>query len=225
MVGQIFIRHSQKCSVLQRWRPDSKTAPNDVVFQLLELSRMFISNDAREVAIDEIHDRRISICHCRLISLSIEYNIDKLFIYAFKRLVKARLDDLTPDEHAMLHLHLWAAILKAQSTLQIHRRIVACESPAINHVADCLDTDNCSLDWHQLWWNVMGCSLLDGRNPQPYKDAVQRFEQTVLTNKIGKIFPECLCSVMATIRDEAAFNQEDEFIDCAARKWAAKLLT
>ena len=175
-MAQIFIQHSQNCSVLQRWCPDSKTVPNDIVFQLLELSRMFISNDAHEVAIHKIHDCHISICHCHLISLSVKYNIDKLFIYTFKRLVKACLDDLTPDEHAMLHPHLWATILKAQSTLWIHWRIVACESPAINHVADCLDTDNCSLNWHQLWWNVIGHSLLDRRNPQPYKDAVQRCE-------------------------------------------------
>ncbi|KAG8221010.1 hypothetical protein J3R82DRAFT_2519 [Butyriboletus roseoflavus] len=191
----------------------------------LKLSHMFMSNDAREVAINEINNRHVSIRPCRLISLSIEYKVNQLFMYGFKRLIKARMDDLTDDEHDMLCPRLWATILKAQSTLRVHRRIVACELPPINHVANCMDTEGCSLDWQQLWWNGMGRSLLDGRNLQPYKDAVQRFEQILLTNKVRRIFLECLCSVMATIQEEAAFNQEDAFIDRAAQKWAAQLLT
>ncbi|KIJ09215.1 hypothetical protein PAXINDRAFT_17683 [Paxillus involutus ATCC 200175] len=205
------------------WHPDSKKAPNDVVFQLLELSHMFFSNDVREIAIKEIDDRRTSIRPCHLISISMEYNIGKLFKYAFRRLVKARLDDLMDNEYTMMPLQLWAAILKAQSTLQVHRRIIACESPPMAHPAGCPDPDDCALDWHQLWWNGMGHSLLDGRNPQSYKDALKRFEELLLSD-VGKVSPACLHSVMVTVRSGSAFHEEESFIERAAKKWADKLL-
>ncbi|KIJ13004.1 hypothetical protein PAXINDRAFT_156687 [Paxillus involutus ATCC 200175] len=135
------------------WHPDSKKAPNNVVFQLLELSRMFFSNDV--------------------------YN-----------------------EYTMMPPQLWATILKAQR---------------------CPDPDNCALDWHQLWWNGMGRSLLDGRNPQSYKDALKCFEELLLSD-VGKVSPACLHSVMVTVWSGSAFHEEESFIECAAKKWADKLL-
>jgi hypothetical protein len=31
-------------------------------------------------------------------------------------------------------------------------------------------------DWYAIWWNGMGRFLLDGRNPQPYGEAIKHFK-------------------------------------------------
>jgi len=77
-------------------------APTDILLQLLELSRMFMSNDVREFVVKEIDNWHTSIRPCSLISISVEHNIEKLFKYGFRRLIKARLDDLTDKEYLMM---------------------------------------------------------------------------------------------------------------------------
>ncbi|KAG8213609.1 hypothetical protein J3R82DRAFT_10293, partial [Butyriboletus roseoflavus] len=85
-------------------------------------------------------------------------------------LVKARFDNLPSDEYNMVGSVVWATVLKAKEHIQLHCHIVACEPPPMVHVTACTNIDQCVVDWKQLWWNGMGHFLLDGRNPQPYKD-------------------------------------------------------
>ncbi|OAX37998.1 hypothetical protein K503DRAFT_770914, partial [Rhizopogon vinicolor AM-OR11-026] len=44
------------------------------------------------------------------------------------------------------------------------------------HASNCREPVGCDEDWHAIWWNGMGRFLLDGRNPQPYGDAVKCFK-------------------------------------------------
>ena len=196
-------------------------APTDVLLQLLELSRMFMSNDVREFAIKEIHNRRLSIPPCSLISISVEHNIEKLFKYGFQCLVKARLDDLTDKDYSTMDPRIWAAVLKSQSTIQLHCWIVACEPPPTIHAAECPDTESCDFDWVQLWWNTMGRMLLDGRNPKSYKDALRLFEELT---EIGNVSLGCWHLMITKLRGGLAFIREDEFIEHAAKKWAEQCL-
>ena len=204
-----------------RWRPDMKEAPMDLCFQLLELSRMYMSSDEREFAIKQIDNRRTSIGPCSLISLSVEHGVENLFKYSFQRLIKDPLDDLTDKKYTTLDPRIWAAILKAQSSIEMHRRIVACEPPPMMHAPGCTRPEHCNLDWEQSWWNGVGRFLLDGRNPQPYKSAVQRFEE--LTN-IWHVSVGCWRSMVTLLRGGLAFNQEDNYIDLPARRSVQQLL-
>ena len=138
-----------------------------------------------------------------------EYNLVQLFTHSFKRLVKARFDNLTSDEYTSVGPVVWAHILKAQERIQLHRRIVACEPPPMVHVSACTNNDECADDWKQLWWNGMGRFLLDGRNPQPYRDAIQRFEGMVT----GRVSVECWKAMMVLVKTQLAFRHEDKFIE------------
>lgn len=181
--------------------------------------------DAREHAIQQLEARRFSIRPTKLVSLSIEYNITRLFVSAFCRLVKARLDDLTDDEYKAMPPRVWVAILRAQTTVRMHRHIVACEAPAMVHATSCAHHGYCEQDWKQLWWNGMGRFLLDGRCPQSYKNAIKRFEQM---REIGDISPECWWGMMMKLRDNSAssaFSLEDIFIERTSHNLAQTLIS
>lgn len=204
-----------------RWRPDVAKTPDGVLFQVLELSRMWEADDVREYVINQLDRRRVSIRPVQLISIAKEYKIRTLFTYAFARLVKSRLDDLTANEYKMMDGETWAAVLKAQSVIRTHHGIVGCEEPPMVHAPACVGPEDCSLDWKQLWWNQMGRFLFDGRNPQPYKDAVQHFEEV---GAIGWVSQECWRSMMITVHAGLAFQKEDMFIEHTAKREADQLL-
>ncbi|KAG2358443.1 hypothetical protein BDR07DRAFT_1247243, partial [Suillus spraguei] len=79
-------------------------------------------------------------------------------------------------------------IVYVQAALDHHRRIIAAEEPKIlMHSSDCQDPTGCSEDWHAIWWNGMGWFLLNGRNPQPYGDALKRFKELLF----GRVSEGC----------------------------------
>lgn len=195
--------------------------PVDTIIQLLELGRMYICQDARKHAIQWIYEHRYSIRLSRLLSVAREYNISKLFIFAFERLVKERLNALTSQDYTEIGPAALAAILEAQDTIRLHRHIVACEPPPMVHAVACTSAEQCAGDWKQLWWNGIGRFLLDGRNPQPYNDAFRRFEEM----EIGAVTLECWRAMISTVKGRAAFRHEQAFIDRAAKHLAGQLLS
>lgn len=204
-----------------RWRPDTANVSDDVIVQLLDLSRQYICRDAQNYAIQRLSERRTAIQPSRLLSISMEYNIVPLFTYSFERLVKARFDNLTADEYTMVGPAVWAAILKVKELVNLNRHIVACEPPLMIQVTACTKHKWCAHDWKQLWWNGMGRFLLDGRNPQPYKDAIERFEVI----DIGSVSLECWRAMMVVVRGQSAFQHEDSLIDRTAKALADRLLS
>ncbi|KAG1766762.1 hypothetical protein EDD22DRAFT_773703, partial [Suillus occidentalis] len=42
---------------------------------------------------------------------------------------------------------------------------------------ECHNPTGCNKDWHMIWWNGMGHFLFNGRNAQPYSDAVKHFKK------------------------------------------------
>ena len=64
--------------------------------------------------------------------------------------------------------------------------------------------------------------LLDGRNLQPYKDAVEKFEELT---EIGQVSLGCWRLMITKLRGGSAFDREDDFIERMAKKWAEQSLT
>jgi hypothetical protein len=85
--------------------------------------------------------------------------------------------------------------------LDVHRWIIACEAPPMVHAGTCKKQNRCKEDWKQLWWNGMGRFLLDGQNPQPYREAVEWFEKL----NIGEINLDCWRTVLYTVKAQSAF--------------------
>ncbi|KAG2078815.1 hypothetical protein BDR04DRAFT_4721 [Suillus decipiens] len=66
----------------------------------------------------------------------------------------------------------------SQGTSRLHHRVVAWEVPFIAHAGTCTKQKRCAEDWKKLWWNGMDIGLLlNERNLQPYKEAVEHFEK------------------------------------------------
>ena len=78
------------------------------------------------------------------------------------------------------------------------------------HADNCQDPTACEVDWHGVWWNGMGCYLLDGRNPQPYDKAVRRFR---LEAEFGRMGKGCKEKMFRLMNDGTAFRHADIFID------------
>jgi len=87
---------------------------------------------------------------------------------------------LYPNDHKQPIKGNWDT-LKAQNAPQIHRRIVACESP----LWDILACKLCPRLASVITYGV-GCRLLDGRNPQRYNDELKRFEELQVSTRRWK---------------------------------------
>ncbi|KAG1843331.1 hypothetical protein DFJ58DRAFT_665347, partial [Suillus subalutaceus] len=93
--------------------------------------------------------------------------------------------------------------------LDSHRRIVAAEEPKIlMHSNECQDPTGCNEDWHTIWWNGMGRFLLDGRNPQPYDDAVKCFKEL----QFGCVSEGCKDLMFKILDQGAAFKHAEQFV-------------
>lgn len=207
-----FIMSSHPTWMSCRWRPDAVKIPNDTVIQLLELSDMYLCRDARDYAVQNLQRNRYSLESTRLISLALKFNIKEFLPHAFERLISARINDVSDDECHAVGPIVWNTMFKVKERLDIHRRIIACEAPPMVHAGTCTKQKRCEEDWKQLWWNGMGRFLLDGRNPQPYKDAVEWFEKL----DIGEINPDCWKAVLFTVKGQSAFDHERKLISHTA---------
>ncbi|KAG1840787.1 hypothetical protein C8R48DRAFT_620727 [Suillus tomentosus] len=201
-------------------KPDVLKIPNNTVIQLLELSDMYICKDARVYAVRHLQRQRYSLEPTQLISLALKYNIKDFFPHAFERLVSARINDISDEERHTVGSIVWNTMFKVKERLDVHRRIIACEAPPMVHAATCMKKTRCEEDWKQLWWNGMGRFLLDGRNPQPYKDAMERFEKL----DIGEINLDCWKAVLYTVKAQSAFDHERTLITRTADNLAKCLI-
>ena len=131
------------------------------------------------LAIDHIWDARYSYHPSELIQLACQFNIpkSKFFKRGFKPLLNTLLKEISKDHQQEMGNDVFIALVYGKSMLEEHARIIASEEPVIlPHADDCQDAVTCQKDWHNVWWNGMGQFLLDGRNPQPFGDTVQHFQ-------------------------------------------------
>ena len=126
-----------------------------------------------------------------------------------------------PSPWARLGPDIFSSLALAKAVLDEHCRIVAAEEPHIlTHTDDCQLPSACEADWHGVWWNGMGRYLLDGRNPQPYDDAVRRFKSEMEFGCMGK---GCKEAMFQLIDEGTAFKRADYFIDELCDRLLAKL--
>ncbi|KAG2366300.1 hypothetical protein BDR07DRAFT_1274782, partial [Suillus spraguei] len=105
--------------------------------------------------------------------------------------------------------------------LNHHCWIVAVEELKIlMHSSDCQDPTGCSEDWHAIWWNGMGWFLLNGRNPQPYGDALKRFKEL----SFGRVSEGCKKLMFKILDEGALFRHTEHFASEACRFLVEKLV-
>ncbi|KAI6003446.1 hypothetical protein F5J12DRAFT_837913 [Pisolithus orientalis] len=177
-----------------KWRPDTAKMQDEAIFQLLE-----------------------AIHPAKLISISLKYHIKETFQYAFSRLIPLLLNELDCN---LLTRPVWNTLIRVKEKLDIHRRIVACEPPPMIHSKRCQDRRSCANDWRQVWWNGMGRSLLDGRNPLSYADAMQQFQQV----DYGRVCPDCWRHMLDFCKSEKAFIHERVLIEATSQDLAGRLI-
>ncbi|KAG2336726.1 hypothetical protein BDR05DRAFT_1005610 [Suillus weaverae] len=155
-------------------------------------------------------------------SYCLEFSITKFFVPAFRRLIEFRIRDIPGPVQRKLGFQVWNAFVDAKELLDEHRRIVACEEPPlIEHVVCCTDNTACSIDWRQLWWNSMARFLLDGRNPQFFREAVDRLQE--LGSEIGS--RECWKMLLPTVKKGTAFHLAYDLVEETAQQLSAALIT
>lgn len=203
-----------------KWRPDAWQAPESTIIELLELSRMYESQDARKYAIKQLSACCYAVKPINLASIALKYQIKDIFCRAFRRMVSLRVNDITDSEFDLLSSSVWRTLFRLRERLDLHRRIVACEPPPLVHSVGCEDPQRCLHDWRQLWWNGMGRFLVDGRNPQSFNDAVQQFQGL----SYGGMSPECWRNVVKFVKEGRAFLHEDDLLDLTARSLAEFLI-
>ncbi|KAG1875466.1 hypothetical protein DFJ58DRAFT_650269, partial [Suillus subalutaceus] len=135
--------------------------------------------------------------------------------------VDTPITQLTAQHRELLGNDMFTTLVYVQAALEEHRRIVAAEEPKIlMHTSNCQDPVGCNEDWHAIWWNGMARFLLDGRNPQPYREAVKCFKDL----QFGRVSGGCKELMFKIIGEGAAFNHADQFVDEACNCLADKLI-
>ncbi|KAH7919857.1 hypothetical protein BV22DRAFT_1022256 [Leucogyrophana mollusca] len=195
-------------------------ASDNAVIELLQMSDLYMSQRAREFAIQHISNRKFHHNPLQLLSLASRYQVATLFTFAFKQVVPLRFSSIPLEDRRTIDSVVWAALFEVKERLDEHRRIVACEEPPMIHAPGCSNPDQCAADWHQLWWNGMGRFLLDGRNPQPYDDAVTRFEKL----EIGEIDDDCWNGMLDIVKRNGAFKHDQNLVEETSNGLAAGLL-
>lgn len=197
-----------------KWRPDSSQVGESVVVELLELSRMYESQDVRKYAIKLLSFTDwYTVKPIDLASIALKYQIKHIFCRAFRQLIPLRINDIEDSEFELLDFPVWRSLFRLRERLDIHRRIVACEPPRLVHSVGCEDHQGCHDDWRQLWWNGMGRFLLDGRNPQSFDDAILQFQGL----SYGAMSPECWRKMIKCVKEGKAFLHEDDLVDRAVQ--------
>ncbi|KAG0691502.1 hypothetical protein DFH29DRAFT_1019301, partial [Suillus ampliporus] len=159
-----------------------------------------------------------------LLALCLEFSIQKFFVPTFRRLVEFRVRDIPGPARKRLGFEVWNAFVDVKELLDEHRRIVACEEPPIiEHLPYCTNNTACSIDWRQLWWNSMARFLLDGRNPQHFREAVEHFQE--LGSEIRRVNPECWKIQLQTVKKGAAFHLTFDLVEETAQRLSAALIT
>jgi hypothetical protein len=122
-----------------------------------------------------------------------------------------------------IRFKVWNAFVDLKELLDEHNRIVACkEPPIIEHSSCCTDNTACFIDWRQLWWNSMACFLLDGRNPQKFYDAIERFQE--LGPEIGRVNPECWKMMLQMVKKGTVFHLAYDLVKETAWQLLAALI-
>ena len=145
-----------------------------------------------------------------LVSVAITYQLLALFRIAFLILTDISLMDLTKEHHSMISPDTFVSLALTKSVLDQHCWIIAAEEPHIvAHAEDCQDPPVCAADWHDGWWNGMAHYLLDGWNPQPFKEAVRCFKTEMQFGWVGK---GCKAKMFQLLDDGIAFECAEDFI-------------
>ncbi|KAF9237393.1 hypothetical protein BU15DRAFT_48745 [Melanogaster broomeanus] len=144
-----------------------------------------------------------------IVNMAIKYQIREFFKFGFERLLETPMNEITKAHRLLMGNDVFIALVYTKATLDDHRHIVAGEEPPIlHHVEDCQDPQACKQDWHAIWWNGMGRFLLDGRNPQPYDRAVDRFKEM----QFGRVSAGCKEQMFRVISLGDAFDYADRFV-------------
>ena len=144
-------------------------------------------------------------CECHNHLLAPSFVLD-----CIPRLTDISLMDLTKEHCSMIGPDAFISLALAKSVLDWHCRIIAAEEPHIvAHAEDCQDPPACAADWHGVWWNGMARYLLDGRNPQPFKEAVRRFKTEMQFGRVGK---GCKAKMFQLLDDGIAFERAEDFV-------------
>ncbi|KAJ8586970.1 hypothetical protein M405DRAFT_742712 [Rhizopogon salebrosus TDB-379] len=193
----------------------------DELSSFLRFCDMYQCFHTRHFVIARIQSSSRHFHPAQLINLAIKYHARALFPPAFKRLVDTPITQLTAQRRELLGNTVFTDLVYVQAAVDQHRRIVAGEEPKIlMHASDCQDPLGCDEDWHAIWWNGMGRFLLDGRNPQPYGEAVKRFKDL----KFGRVSRGCKELMFKIIEQETAFAHANQFIEETCNRLVEQLI-
>ena len=157
----------------------------------LEVSLAFCDKFGCDITKDFVARRIEAASWCfhpaELLNLATTYQLPMLFHQAFHGLTNLSLTQLSKAHHLLISSDLFTSLALTKAVVDEHCRIIATKEPHIlMHANNCQDPTACEVDWHGVWWNGMGCYLLDGRNPQPYDEAVRQFRLEAELGRMGK---------------------------------------
>ncbi|KAJ7575656.1 hypothetical protein C8J56DRAFT_970618 [Mycena floridula] len=167
---------------------------------ILELSRYLRSDSLKALALASIEALRIPSASSAItmIDICFQHGTRIFFADAFDELTRARWSDYTYEQTSLLPRHVFDRLVRLREALQAHDAMVALESPKIdgNHHGNCTDNKGCAADWHQLWWNSVGTSLLNGRQLLSWVTTVD----TLMKCDFGRMNTACFAFMTSNLQ-------------------------
>ncbi|KAJ7587399.1 hypothetical protein C8J56DRAFT_1081604 [Mycena floridula] len=148
--------------------------------KVLDLSRYLLSESLRQHTIIsfEAEHLHVGTSPIKVIELCFEYGIREFFSDTFRELNLISWSLFSQAETLKIPQHVTDAVIRLRESLRAtHDANIALESPEMDgkHAVAYQDNVACTADWHQLWFNVIGASLLNGRQHIGWVTAQQRF--------------------------------------------------
>lgn len=154
----------------------------------LEFIRKFrCSSRIRNYVVSFIRTSQKDFQPSEIVHWGVEYGMREFLELGFKRLIETPLTKIERPDRDRMGMTVFLALVDAKAHLDKHDRIVAAEPPEMKHARNCRNRQGCAEDWRAVWWNVVGRSLLDGRNPWPLDEALKRFK----CSQFGRVDDEC----------------------------------
>lgn len=154
--------------------------------------------------------------HPRLIQLAIKYALPEFVIPAVSKLVDTLLRDFTPADLECLGLSVYHIITCTKEALTKEACLLSAFPPPFPKDLswDCHKHDQCIAMRKQVWWTVIGCSLL-----HPYRPMCiipQNIITLVDSTQFLGITPSCKKDILVRLEESTgSLNAKDRFIDSA----------
>ena len=148
--------------------------------------------------------------HIKMLQFSRQHHVDDWFASSFQNLVDRNMTTFTTAESEKIGLETLLVIAKTRDARDQHRRHIARLPPPIQHSVCCPQDERaaCTIAYEDLWWKIVGRSLLDPKYGIPTTRIPELVGRVVATDMNPKCWEKTKRDIVTHRYDECLRGEE-----------------